>query len=110
VLIQLAVPSRQGVEEYAKLQHEVEFLHRSMPFAQLCALYSVGDGCIVSSLRGGLNLVSYEFVASQASKSIDSQKGPGMLLLSQYTGPAAHTQLRSGPDWSTPPGNGNDTQ
>jgi Glycosyltransferase family 20 len=62
MLIQLAVPSRQEVEEYTKLQHEVErlvghvngkhstisytpvvLLHRSMPFTQLCALFALAN-------------------------------------------------------------------
>ena len=113
VLIQLAIPTRPGVEEYIKLQHEVEslvgrvngrhstmqwtpliYLHRSLPFPKLCALYAGADVCIVSSIRDGLNLVSYEFIAAQGSKASGSDsKSPGVLLLSQYTG--AKTMLKS---------------
>jgi trehalose 6-phosphate synthase len=47
----------------------------------LHALYATADVCIVSSIRDGLNLVSYEYVASQVQSS-------GVLMLSQYTGAA----------------------
>lgn len=84
VLVQLAVPSRQDVEEYQNLRAAVNemvgringrfgtvefmpihFMHRSIPFDELCALYAVGDACLVTSTRDGMNLVSYEYIASQ---------------------------------------------
>jgi trehalose 6-phosphate synthase len=92
VLIQLAVPTRPGVTEYAKLQKQVEslvgrvngrhsspsytpviYMHRSIPFDQLCALYALADICIVSPIRDGLNLVSYEYVICQAQKAATAQ-------------------------------------
>jgi trehalose 6-phosphate synthase len=76
VLVQVAVPSRQDVEEYQNLRASVNelvgringrfgtvefmpihFMHRSIPFDELCALYAVGDACIVTSTRDGMNLV-----------------------------------------------------
>lgn len=77
VLVQLAVPSRQDVEEYQNLRSTVNelvgringrfgtvefmpihFMHKSLPFDELCALYAVSDVCLVSSTRDGMNLVS----------------------------------------------------
>lgn len=75
--MQLAVPSRQDVEEYQNLRSTVNelvgringrfgtvefmpihFMHKSLPFDELCALYAVSDVCLVSSTRDGMNLVS----------------------------------------------------
>jgi trehalose 6-phosphate synthase len=83
VLVQVAVPSRQDVEEYQALRASVNelvgringrfgtiefmpihFMHQSVTFDELCALYAVGEACLVTSTRDGMNLVSYEYVAS----------------------------------------------
>jgi len=77
VLVQLAVPSRQDVEEYQNLRSTVNelvgringrfgtvefmpihFMHKSLAFDELCALYAVSDVCLVSSTRDGMNLVN----------------------------------------------------
>jgi trehalose-6-phosphate synthase len=51
-------------------------LYRYTPaFTELCALYAVTDVCLVTSLRDGMNLVSYEFVSCQS-------KNAGVLVLS----------------------------
>jgi trehalose 6-phosphate synthase len=47
----------------------------------LHALYATADICIVSAVQDGLNLVSFEYVASQVS-------GNGVLMLSLNTGAA----------------------
>lgn len=84
VLVQVAVPSRQDVEEYQNLRAAVNelvgringrfgtiefmpihFMHKSVTFDELCALYALGDACLVSSTRDGMNLVSYEYIACQ---------------------------------------------
>ncbi len=36
---------------------------------QLCALYAVTDVALVTSLRDGMNLVSYEYVACQSDNA-----------------------------------------
>ncbi|ETN36528.1 alpha,alpha-trehalose-phosphate synthase (UDP-forming) [Cyphellophora europaea CBS 101466] len=127
VMIQVAVPTRPGVTEYVKLQHQVEqlvgrvngnhstasytpvvYLHRSIPFEHLCALYALADICVVSPIRDGLNLVSYEYTICQAHKAATQactghHKEPGVLMLSQYTGAA--TTLRDSViinPWDTP--------
>ncbi|KAL6570557.1 threalose-6-phosphate phosphatase [Orobanche gracilis] len=95
VLLQIAVPTRTDVPEYQKLSSQVHeivgringrfgtltavpihHLDRSLDFNALCALYAVTDVAIVTSLRDGMNLVSYEFVACQSSKK-------GVLILSE---------------------------
>ena len=100
VLIQVAVPSRQDVEEYQNLRAVVNelvgringkfgtiefmpihFLHQSVPFDELTALYAVSDACLVSSTRDGMNLVSYEYIATQ-------RKRHGVMILSEFTGAA----------------------
>jgi len=100
VLIQVAVPSRQDVQEYQHLQTIVNelvgringkygtiefmpiyFLHKSVTFDELVALYAVSDVCMVSSTRDGMNLVSYEYIACQEKKH-------GALILSEFAGAA----------------------
>ncbi|KAJ3068411.1 Trehalose-6-P synthase/phosphatase complex synthase subunit [Podochytrium sp. JEL0797] len=98
VLVQVAVPSRQDVEEYQLLRDVVNelvgringkfgsvtfmpihFVHKSVEFEELVAVYSVADACVVSSTRDGMNLVSSEYIACQESKH-------GVLILSEFAG------------------------
>ncbi|KAH7884642.1 glycosyltransferase family 20 protein [Phlebopus sp. FC_14] len=100
VLVQLAVPSRQDVEEYQNLRSTVNelvgringrfgtvdfmpihFMHKSLAFDELCALYAVSDVCLVTSTRDGMNLVSYEYVACQQARQ-------GAMILSEFAGAA----------------------
>lgn len=100
VLVQVAVPSRQDVEEYQNLRAVVNelvgringkfgtiefmpihFLHQSVSFDELAALYAVSDVCLVSSTRDGMNLVSYEYIATQRDRH-------GVMILSEFTGAA----------------------
>ncbi|CAN1230319.1 Alpha,alpha-trehalose-phosphate synthase [UDP-forming] 1 [Linum grandiflorum] len=100
VLLQIAVPTRTDVPEYQKLTSQVHeivgringkfgtltsvpihHLDRSLDFTALVALYAVTDVALVTSLRDGMNLVSYEFVACQAAKK-------GVLILSEFAGAA----------------------
>ncbi|KAA8566559.1 hypothetical protein EYC84_009108 [Monilinia fructicola] len=50
-------------------------------FEELTALYAVSDACLVSSTRDGMNLVSYEYIATQ-------RKRHGVMILSEFTGAA----------------------
>lgn len=59
----------------------IHFLHQSVSFEELTALYAVSDVCLVSSTRDGMNLVSYEYIATQAKRH-------GALILSEFTGAA----------------------
>ncbi|KAF7508669.1 hypothetical protein GJ744_009061 [Endocarpon pusillum] len=100
VLVQVAVPSRQDVEEYQNLRAVVNelvgringkfgtiefmpihWMHKSVNFEELIALYAASDVCLVSSTRDGMNLVSYEYIACQ-------RKRHGVLILSEFTGAA----------------------
>ena len=96
----VSVPSREGVEEYRDLREDVEsrigrlngkyatlhnspihFIHDSVEFAELCALYSVADACMVTPLIDGMNLVAKEFLACQRVPT-------GPLILSEFAGAA----------------------
>lgn len=125
-MAQLAVPSRQDVEEYQNLRATVNelvgringrfgtvdfmpihFMHKSLAFDELCALYAVSDVCLVSSTRDGMNLVRifmislrviwYLVVASHAHQSFlqvsyeyvaCQQKKQGVMILSEFAGAA----------------------
>ncbi|TPX40390.1 alpha,alpha-trehalose-phosphate synthase (UDP-forming) [Synchytrium endobioticum] len=100
VLCQVAVPSRQDVEEYQHLRNVVNelvgqingrfgtieftpihYMHKSVTFNELVALYAIADACIISSTRDGMNLVSYEYICCQEQKN-------GVLILSEFAGAA----------------------
>jgi trehalose 6-phosphate synthase/phosphatase len=99
-LIMVAVPTRTGVEDYKELRSRLEqlvgrvngeygtmgyvpvwYLYRSLPFAELTALYNVSDVALITPLRDGMNLIAKEFIAAKADK-------PGVLVLSEMAGAA----------------------
>ena len=99
--VQLAVPTREKVDAYAELRRTVNetvgringhygsvreapihFLYRSVPPAQLAALYRAADAMLVTPLRDGMNLVAKEYVAARADER-------GVLVLSEFAGAAA---------------------
>ena len=101
VLLQVAVPSRENIESYQGLTREVNqliseingkfgtadwvpvvYIHRSIPRAELVALYAFADVAWVSPLRDGMNLVAKEYVACKPD-------GRGVLVLSSFAGAAA---------------------
>ncbi|RME93888.1 MAG: bifunctional alpha,alpha-trehalose-phosphate synthase (UDP-forming)/trehalose-phosphatase [Candidatus Hydrogenedentota bacterium] len=98
-LLQIAVPSRVHVEEYAKLRENIErlvgningefgnpfyvpvqYLFTSVGFHELVALYRYAHVLLITSKRDGMNLVSQEYIASQ------NPDDPGVLLLSEFAG------------------------
>ena len=100
VLVQVASPSRERVEQYQLLREEVEatvgringdhgllgqpavhYLHQSYPLEEMAALYLAADVLLVTSLRDGMNLVAKEYVACRADDT-------GRLVLSEFTGAA----------------------
>lgn len=102
LFVLIAVPSRQGVEEYDELTEEVQrevgaingefgrvghspiqFLHRGFPMAELAAFYVTAEICIVSPLCDGMNLVAKEFLDVQRSELVER---PGVLILSEFAG------------------------
>ena len=97
-LILVAVPSRAGVEQYARLKSEVDelisringkystigwmpiwYLYRFLPFKNLVPLYSVGDVALVTPVRDGMNLIAKEYIATRKDKT-------GVLILSEMAG------------------------
>ena len=100
VLVLVASPSRERVEQYRRLRDEVEvtvgringefgevgsapvhYLHQSYPQEEMAALYLAADVMLVTSLRDGMNLVAKEYVACRYDES-------GALVLSEFTGAA----------------------
>jgi alpha,alpha-trehalose-phosphate synthase [UDP-forming] len=100
VLVQVATPSRERVEEYRRLRDDVEltvgringdhaslsraavvYLHQNHNREEMSALYLVADVLLVTPLRDGMNLVAKEYVAGRS-------EGNGVLILSEFTGAA----------------------
>lgn len=100
-LMQLAVPSREKVDEYRGFREQLErlvgringaystvtgapihYMYRSVSQRQLVAMYRAADAMVVTPLRDGMNLVCKEFVASRAD-------GDGVLVLSELAGAAS---------------------
>lgn len=100
VLVQVAVPSRITVPEYQRLRqhvHElvgringrfgtlshvpIHYLDQSIPFHEMCALFRCSDLALITSVRDGMNLVSYEYIMCQKDKH-------GVLVLSEFAGAA----------------------
>lgn len=54
-------------------------MHRSIPFTELTALYSIADMCLLTSSRDGMNLVAFEYIACQEQRH-------GVLALSEFAG------------------------
>jgi len=101
VLIQIAVPTREGIDTYQELRTEVNrlvgeingqlgtpewiplvYINRSIERSELVALYKLADVAWVGSLRDGMNLVAKEYVACKPD-------GNGVLVLSEFAGAAA---------------------
>jgi trehalose 6-phosphate synthase len=100
VLVQVATPSRERVEHYARLRENVErevgringefgrvgapavhYLHQSYSRSELAALYRAADVMAVTPLRDGMNLVAKEYVAARTDLG-------GALVLSEFAGAA----------------------
>jgi trehalose 6-phosphate synthase/phosphatase len=100
VFIFINVPSRESVQEYQDLLEDLQgrvsqingqyatiknvpihFIHKSINFSELSALYSLADVAIVTPLIDGMNLVAKEYLACQQDKN-------GVLILSEFAGAA----------------------
>jgi trehalose 6-phosphate synthase/phosphatase len=103
-LLQLVVPSRDIIPEYANLKSEIDqlvgeingtytragwvpihYMFRSLPQAELVALYRLADTMLVTPLKDGMNLVAKEYCASNL-------EGRGCLILSEFAGAAEQMQ------------------
>ncbi len=100
VLVQVATPTREGVELYQEERREIEqivgeingvhsrlgfpvihYLYQLLPLDDLIPLYRAGDVMLVTPFRDGMNLVAKEYVAAHVD-------GDGVLVLSEFTGAA----------------------
>ena len=114
-LIQISVPSRADVPEYAEQRANVEtivgrvngqfgeahwvpirYLYRAYSRAHLSQLYRTARVGYVTPLRDGMNLVAKEYVASQ------DPEDPGVLLLSRFAGAATELKdaVLTNPYWA----------
>ncbi|NHC23825.1 trehalose-6-phosphate synthase [Nocardioides sp. IC4_145] len=100
VFVQVAVPSREQVEQYRILRDEIDrlvgringdlgrigrpaisYLHSSYPREEMAALYRAADVMVVTPYRDGMNLVAKEYVACRFEDT-------GALVLSEFAGAA----------------------
>lgn len=103
--VQVAVPTRGGIPEYADLERTIHGLaeeinsrwgtenwkpvileSRSLGQVEMMALHRLAHFCMVTPLHDGMNLVAKEFVASRSDLD-------GVLILSRFAGAAE--ELRS---------------
>ncbi|MEO0496454.1 MAG: trehalose-6-phosphate synthase [Pseudomonadota bacterium] len=99
--LQVAPPTRAGVDAYDDIRHQLEalagringaygtvdwtpiqYIHRPLPREELAGLYRHSRVALVTPLFDGMNLVAKEFVAAQ------DEDDPGVLILSQFAGAA----------------------
>jgi trehalose 6-phosphate synthase len=100
-LLQIANPSRGGIEAYGNLQSElarlvsdvngrhgevdwtpIRYLNKGFGQAVLAGLYRTAQVGVVTPLHDGMNLVAKEYVAAQ------NPADPGVLVLSKFAGAA----------------------
>ena len=106
-LIQVVVPSREDVPEYARMKTEIEQLvgringafarpggwvpvwyeYRSLTALDLLAYYRAADIALITPLKDGMNLVAKEYCACSIEEDC-------VLILSEFAGAAE--QLRGG--------------
>jgi len=100
VLLQVAVPSRTRVQDYALLRRQIDetagrlnalyaegswipirYSYRSISRESLAVLYAAADVALITPLRDGMNLVAKEYVASHT-------RDDGVLIISELAGAA----------------------
>jgi trehalose 6-phosphate synthase len=100
-LLQIATPSRGGIEAYSNLQNElaklvsdvngrhgevdwtpIRYLNKGFSQTVLAGLYRTAGVGVVTPLHDGMNLVAKEYVAAQ------NPADPGVLVLSKFAGAA----------------------
>jgi len=100
VLLQVAVPSRTRVHDYAQLRRQIDetagrlnalyaegswlpirYSYRSISRGSLAVLYAAADVALITPLRDGMNLVAKEYVASRT-------RNDGALIISELAGAA----------------------
>ncbi len=104
-LIQIVVPSREGIPRYDQLKREVErlvthvngefsepgwvpinYIYRSVPRDELIAIYRAADVALITCLKDGMNLVAKEYCAAKTEVN-------GVLVLSEFAGAAPELRV-----------------
>jgi trehalose 6-phosphate synthase/phosphatase len=99
-LVQIAVPSRTKVEDYARLKRQLDelvgrvvgrfssegwvpirYLYTQFGAEELVSYYQAADVALLTPLRDGMNLIAKEFIASRNDDR-------GALILSEFAGAA----------------------
>jgi len=99
-LVQVVVPSREGIHDYMDIKMEIErlvgeingrftqsgwvpiyYLHRSLMRRELLAYYRTAEIALITPLKDGMNLVSKEYCAC----SLDENS---VVILSEFAGAA----------------------
>ncbi len=100
VLVQVAAPSRQSVDEYQALKRRVDelvgringqystpghtpivYIHQNVSRTRLVGMYQAADVALVTPIRDGMNLVALEYIAARGELG-------GSLVLSEFAGAA----------------------
>lgn len=103
-VLQIAVPTREEIPDYAEMRDEVErlvgqlngrfgkpgytpftYMYRSLPREELVACYRAADVMLVTPLCDGMNLVAKEYVATRYDDT-------GVLVLSEFAGAAVELE------------------
>jgi alpha,alpha-trehalose-phosphate synthase [UDP-forming] len=99
-LVQIAVPSRTKVDDYARLKRQLDelvgrvvgrfssegwvpirYLYTQFGAEELVSYYQAADVALLTPLRDGMNLVAKEYIASRNADH-------GVLILSEFAGAA----------------------
>jgi trehalose 6-phosphate synthase/phosphatase len=100
VLMQIAAPSRESVDEYQALRRRVDelvghingtygspdhtpivYINQAVDRKRLVGMYQAADVALITPIRDGMNLVALEYIAARG------QQG-GSLILSEFAGAA----------------------
>src|SRR5436305_11191280 len=103
--LQIATPSRGGIEAYGNLQNDlaklvsdvngrhgevdwtpIRYLNKGFSQTVLAGLYRAAQVGLVTPLQDGMNLVAKEYVAAQ------NPADPGVLVLSKFAGAASELE------------------
>lgn len=102
VLVQVAAPSRTGVDEYQALKRQVDelvgringryaspdhtpiiYINQNVDRARIAGMYRAADVALITPVRDGMNLVALEYIAARGKEG-------GHLILSEFAGAANH--------------------
>lgn len=107
-LVQVVVPSRTHVPEYAEMKREIDemvgringkytvagwtpihYIYRSLPRPELVSLYRASDVALLTPLKDGMNLIAKEYCASCSNEEA------GVIILSEFAGAAVQMRQRA---------------